>query len=117
MSLTLPRFEMFEEGAQVRRSAKSVAAQIVEGYSLRRHKNEFLLYLQRAYASAVETTEHLELLRETKSLADDALYADLSARYHVLCGLIYRFIEGVRTHHGALPDSPVHAAPGTGGSR
>ena len=32
MSLTLPKFELFEEGGQVRRSSKSVTAMIVEGY-------------------------------------------------------------------------------------
>ncbi|MBI4563712.1 MAG: four helix bundle protein [Planctomycetes bacterium] len=30
MSMTLPRHELFEEGSQVRRSSKSVSAQIVE---------------------------------------------------------------------------------------
>lgn len=28
----LPKFEMFEEGSQIRRSSKSVKATIVEGY-------------------------------------------------------------------------------------
>jgi four helix bundle protein len=31
MSLTLPKFELFEESGQVRRSSKSVTAMIVEG--------------------------------------------------------------------------------------
>ena len=30
MTLTLPKFETYEEGSQIRRSAKSVAANIVE---------------------------------------------------------------------------------------
>ena len=34
-SLTLPRHEMYESGSQMRRSAKSVAANIVEGYGRR----------------------------------------------------------------------------------
>jgi four helix bundle protein len=32
MSLKLPKFELYEEGSQVRRSSKSVTAMIVEGY-------------------------------------------------------------------------------------
>jgi four helix bundle protein len=59
MTLSLPRYELYEQGSQVRRSSKSVCAQIVEGYSLRVYKKEFLLYLHRAYASARETAEHL----------------------------------------------------------
>jgi four helix bundle protein len=31
----LPKFEMYEEGSQIRRSAKSISANIVEGYGRR----------------------------------------------------------------------------------
>ena len=31
MRMTLPKFEMYEEGSQIRRSAKSVSSNIVEG--------------------------------------------------------------------------------------
>jgi four helix bundle protein len=34
----LPKFEMFEEGAQIRKSSKSVKSTIVEGYGRRRYK-------------------------------------------------------------------------------
>ena len=37
MSLRLPRFEMYEEGSQIRRSSKSVSSQIVEGHALRHY--------------------------------------------------------------------------------
>jgi len=40
MSLQLPKFELFEEGQQIRRSSKSVKSTIVEGYGRRRYKNE-----------------------------------------------------------------------------
>ena len=37
MSLAeLPKFEMFEQGSQIRRSVKSVRSTIVEGYGRRR---------------------------------------------------------------------------------
>ena len=38
----LPKFEMYEEGSQIRRSIKSVKSNIVEGYGRRRYKQEFL---------------------------------------------------------------------------
>jgi four helix bundle protein len=75
MGMTLPKHEMYEEGSQIRRSSKSVSCQIVEGFGLRKYKNDFLLYLYRAFASATETMEHLEILRQTQSLNDDALYS------------------------------------------
>lgn len=99
MSLQLPKFEMYEEGGQIRRSSKSVSAQIVEGYCLRKNKNEFLQYLNRAYASAEETVEHLELLFETKSLDDEDLFKKLMQEYETLCGKIFRFIKSVIEEH------------------
>ena len=41
----LPKFETYEEGSQIRLSAKSVAANIVEGYGRRRYKQEFIRFL------------------------------------------------------------------------
>ena len=40
MSLGLPKFELFEEGQQIRRSIKSVKSTIVEGYGRRKYKND-----------------------------------------------------------------------------
>ncbi len=95
MSLKLPSFERFEEGSQIRRSSKSISANIVEGFALRRYKNEFLHYLFRSYGSAEETIEHLELLFETKSLTDKVLFEQLFQEYNFLCGKIMRFIQYV----------------------
>ncbi len=38
MTLTLPQYEMYEQGSQVRRSSKSIKDNIVEGYGRRRYK-------------------------------------------------------------------------------
>ena len=100
MSLSLPKFEMFEEGGQIRRSSKSVTSQIVEGYCLRHHKKDFLLYLSRAYASAEETIEHLDILHETRSLPDDSEFRRLREGYEQLCAKTFRFIQSVAEFHG-----------------
>lgn len=42
MTLILPKFELYEEGSQLRRSSKAIAALIVEGYGRRRYKQEFI---------------------------------------------------------------------------
>jgi four helix bundle protein len=44
----LPKFEMFEEGSQIRSSVKSVKSTIVEGYGRRKYKQEFLRFLNYA---------------------------------------------------------------------
>ncbi len=45
MTMKLPKYEMFEEGSQVRRSSKSISSNIVEGFGRRRYKQEFIQYL------------------------------------------------------------------------
>jgi len=67
----LPKFEMYEQGSQVRRSGKSIVANFVEGYGRRRYKNDYVKFLTYALASCDETKAHLELLHETGSLKND----------------------------------------------
>lgn len=56
MTLTkLPKFEMFEEGAQIRRSVKPIRSNFVEGYGRRRYKQEFIKHLVYAQGSCDET--------------------------------------------------------------
>ena len=71
MTLGLPKFEIYEEGSQIRRSSKGVASSIVEGYGRRRYKNDFIRFLIFAQASNDETKEHLDMLFETGSLEDE----------------------------------------------
>jgi four helix bundle protein len=99
MTLELPDFERFEEGSQVRRSSKRVSACIVEGHTLRKYKLLYLNFLYRALASADETQEHLDYLRETGSLKDKVVYKDLSDAYRRLSGKLFRFIQAVERHY------------------
>ncbi len=99
MSLKLPRFELFEEGGQIRRSSKSISSNIVEGYALRRYKQEYIHYLMNAYASSMETVEHLDCLFETKSLKDNDLYKSLLNGYIELNSMLYNFIEAIESKH------------------
>lgn len=99
MTLKLPKFERYEEGGQIRRSSKSVSSNIVEGYALRRYKNEYMHYLFRAYASSEETVEHLEYLRETESLKDDAVYEELMRGYSELNKMLFGFLQSVEDQH------------------
>ena len=99
MSLTLPKFEMFEEGQQIRKSSKSVKATIVEGYGRRRYKNEFIKFLVYAHASNDETIDHLETIFETGSLTDEALYNSLKVKLDKLGRKLNNFIQSVEKEH------------------
>ena len=100
MTLTkLPKFEMFEEGGQIRRSVKSVKSNIVEGYGRRFYKNDFIRHLIYAQASLDETIDHLETLFETESLKDRSLYDDLHSRIDTLGRKLNRFLSTVRQSH------------------
>lgn len=91
----LPKFEMFEEGSQIRRSSKSIPATIVEGFGRKQYQQEFIKFLTYALASLDETKAHLELLHDSDSLADDKLFQSLMVRYEELGKKIYRFRETV----------------------
>ena len=91
----LPKFEMYEEGAQIRRSSKSVKSTIVEGYGRKRYKAEFVKFLVYSLGSNDETTDHLETLFKTKSLQDDVVYNYLHTKLERLGKKINLFIKGV----------------------
>ena len=95
----LPKFEMYEEGSQIRRSIKSVKTNLVEGYGRRYYKNEFIRFLIYATASVDETTDHLENLHETNSLTDTKIYDDCHARLSTLGKKLNSFIKQVQLKH------------------
>ena len=99
MSLNLPKFEMYEEGSQIRRSSKSIRSNIVEGYGRRRYKNEFIRFITFSIASTDETIDHLETLNETESLTNKELFNSLLERANLLDKKLIRFLEAVESQH------------------
>jgi four helix bundle protein len=99
VSLGLPKFEMYEEGSQLRRSSKSISSVIVEGFGRRRYKADFVKFLVYAQASCDETKEHLETLYDTESLTDQELFEELLSRYNELGAKVSRFITAVEKKH------------------
>ena len=95
----LPKYEMFEEGGQIRKSIKSVKSTIVEGYGRRRYKQEFIRFLNYAIASSDETIDHLETLFETESLTDKKLYKAIHDKLEVLGKKLNLFIQSVERGH------------------
>jgi four helix bundle protein len=103
--IKLPKFEMFEEGSQIRRSVKSVKSTIVEGYGRKRYKSEFIKFLVYSFGSNDETIDHLETLFKTKSLQDEEAYNYLHAKLETPGKKINLFIKGVAaTDWGKFPN-------------
>lgn len=103
MSMSLPKFELFEEVGQIRRSSKSVTSMIVEGYCRRRYKADFIKYLVYSHAECDETITHLEFLSETESLKDAELYKRLKGDYEILSRKINNYIKWVEENLNDFP--------------
>ena len=80
LSLLLPKFELYEEGSQIRRSPKAVTTAIVEGYGRRRYKADCIRFLIYAQSSCHETILHLDFLFETGSLKEFNIIQSVKAR-------------------------------------
>ena len=93
----LPKFEMHEEGSQIRRSSKSIVANFVEGYGMKRYKGDLVRYLTYSLSSCDETKAHLEMLHETGSLASQR-FDHFYNQYRKLGAMLYNYrkaaIEG-----------------------
>lgn len=96
MTLTLPGYEMYEQGSQVRRSTKSIKDNIVEGYGRRRYKNEFIRFLVFAHASSDEAISQLKMIDEI--YFESKGMTELIAEYEILGRKISKFIDYVDNH-------------------
>ncbi len=94
MSIRLPKYELYEEGSQIRKSSKGIPSCIVEGYGRRRYKADFIKFLVYAHASCDETILHLNFLNDTNDSNNNEMQKLLRA-YEELGGKINRFLEYV----------------------
>lgn len=94
--MKLPKYEIYELGSQLRRSADSVVTNIAEGYGRRRYKNDFIKFLIYSHSSNDETIVHL---LKIQMLYPDLLSEaeDLQKNYELLGGKINNFITFVET--------------------
>ncbi len=103
LTLSLPKFELYEVGSQIRRSSKAVSTSIVEGYRRRKYKADFIRFLIYAQAECDETIEHLDYLFETESFKDETKYSTLKISYEALSKQINKFIERVQHNWNSFP--------------
>ena len=101
----LPKFEMFEVGSQIRRSAKSIKANIVEGYGRRMYKHDYIRFLTYAHSSCDETIDHIDTLFITGSLSNKEKAEEILSRLNILGSKLNRFIQSVTASHMSLKES------------
>jgi len=101
MTMNLPKYELYETGSQIRRSSKSIRANIVEGYGRRRYKRDYIKFLIYAHASVDETKDHLKVLFETKSLKNKDTFYQLSKELNTLGRKLFCFIQAIEKRHAS----------------
>ena len=95
-SMKLPKFELYEQGSQIRRSSKSIKDTISEGYGRRRYKAEYIKYLVYSQASCDETLNHLETIVVIYPEIHD--FPDLITEYNILGKKINSYILWVENN-------------------
>ena len=93
MSLKLPKYEMYEQGSQVRRSSKSIKDNIAEGFGRRRYKDEFIRFSIFAHSSSDETISQLNMISDIHF--PDTPLTDLLSKYDILGRKLNSFIQYV----------------------
>ena len=97
-SLSLPKYELYETGSQLRRSSKSISANIVEGYGRRKYKAEFIRYLVIAQASCDESIEWITYIHDCHDDFKDTV-REILQQLNELGKKINRFIVAVEKRH------------------
>lgn len=101
LTMTLPKYELYEQGSQVRRSAQSIKDNIAEGFGRRRYKLEYIRYLIFAHASCDEAINQLEMINKLY-FAESPIDA-LINEYNTLGSKINRFIQHVEKNWNSTP--------------
>jgi four helix bundle protein len=106
LSMKFPKFETFEEGSQLRKSSKSIAATITEGWGRRYYKSEFVKFLIYALASCDETSVHLDFVHKSGYM-DVVAHREFIKKYEDLGKKINRFLQKVRQDHLRPQEKPA----------
>lgn len=92
LSLTFPKEEMYSLTNQIRRSSRSVAANISEGFAKRYHENLFRQHLVIALGSLAETKTWLEFARDFSYISDEKFH-EFFEKYDLVGAKLYRLLH------------------------
>lgn len=92
ITLKFPKDEKYSLTDQIRRSSRSIAANISEGFGKRHYAAEFKKYLINGMGSLEETKSWLEFAEACEYIGAD-LFKSLYAQYEQLGAKLYRLHE------------------------
>jgi len=90
LTLTFPKFEMYELGSQLRRSSNSMPANLAEGWN-NKHINMYLEGINRAFGEMRETKHHLTVAFRKKYM--DKNRFDVFMERYEECGRMLKGLE------------------------
>lgn len=90
LSLTFPKFELFELGSQLRRSSNSAPANLAECFN-NKHTNIYLEGISRAQGEIRETSHRLKIAFRKKYLKEEKLNYFL--KEYDICGRMLTNLE------------------------
>ncbi|MCF6169844.1 MAG: four helix bundle protein [Bacteroidales bacterium] len=93
MTMQLPKYEIYEQGSQIRRSSKSIKDNIAEGYGRKKYKSDFIKFLIYVHASCDETLSQLNMISDIHF--PDNPQTVLINKYELLGKKINKFIQYV----------------------
>jgi four helix bundle protein len=93
LTMKLPKYELYEQGSQIRRASKSIKDNIAEGFGRRRYKDEFIRFLIFAHSSCDETISQLNMISDIHFSSEPL--TELIDKYDHLGRKINRFISYV----------------------
>ena len=98
LTMTFPKFELYELGSQLRRASNSITANIAESWN-NKHINMYLEGINRALGELRETQHHVHVCFK-KSYISEMVYESLKERYNE-CGKMLKGLERSLVEHHA----------------
>ena len=92
LSKKFPKEELYSLTDQIRRSSRSVSANISEGFAKGKNGNIFKQYLYSAIGSVEETKTWLDFSKDFNYIQDD-LSVELTEKYTKIGAMLFRLIQ------------------------
>lgn len=92
MSKSFPKEEVYSLTGQIRRSSRSVCANLAESFRKRRYKAAFIAKLSDAETEASETQVWLDFAEKCRYISE-GIHGELYKKYDYIIGKIVRMIN------------------------
>lgn len=92
MTKKFPKEEIYSLIDQIRRSSRSVAINIREGFAKRKYENVFIKHLNDSLGSSEETRGWLDFARDCKYITNEK-HKNLDERYDEVSAMIYSLMN------------------------